>query len=74
MFKKISCPLSKVIIKIALVSPFILMPVSIMLLLSDIPYIKENFQDIWILTSALPVSAIIVALLGDLVWKDKFKD
>lgn len=74
MFKKVSCPLSKIIIKIALVSPFILMPISIILLLLGYPYIKENFQDIWTLSAALPVSAIMVALLGDLVWKDKFKD
>lgn len=78
MFKKLiqnMCPFSKKIIKIAAIFPFILIPLMIFLLIfTDSIYIRENFLDLLTLSVALPVSAVIVSLLGDLVWRDKTKN
>lgn len=75
MFKKLiegMCPLSKTVIKISALLPFLIIPSSIIFfLITKNAYISENFKDVLTFSVAAPTSAVIVALLGDLVWRDK---
>jgi FtsH-binding integral membrane protein len=66
------CPLSKLIIKISLAAPFILVLIFSAIMLID----KEkiiHFPDYLTAAVLLPAVAITVSLFGDLIWRDKTK-